>query len=199
MPGLTTQPVVPIEEWLTESVRTTVFPASGVVLAPDTWWRGVLGGDPETRTVKPALREHRDEGAFGDGKLVLSVNPLGVVQWQLGAPDVTVLPEGLPAAGPFVRRTAEFLDLMDRWIPMCPASNRVAYGAVALLPVGGHREGYERLGSLLRTVKVDSISTAMGSSVYRTSRLSFSVMLLIQTVRRTTLREFARRMDESWD
>lgn len=155
MTALEHRRVVPLSAWLTDGIRITTFPAPGVTVNPETWWRTVVGSDPESRTSKPAIRELLEQGPFASGMLHLVVNPLGVSQWHLQPAAPTELPQGIISAGPLEERAAEFLDLVKRWSPLSPPANRVACGVIALLPVSSHEEGYERLASLLSTVKID--------------------------------------------
>src|SRR5215813_13392776 len=75
--------IVRAADWLAETVRITLFPSPGVSVNPEPWWRAVTGVDPETRTTKPATREYMDAGPFHKHRLRLTVNPLGVIQWEM--------------------------------------------------------------------------------------------------------------------
>lgn len=154
------QTPVQMRQWLVETVRATIFPAPGATFDVATWWHQATGRDPESRTEKPATREHVEEGSFdgaSDGvRLVLIKNPLGIIQWQLNLLVPTEPPSDVLHVGPLVEVQPRFSEMLRRWFPSCPPASRIAFGAVVLLPVSGHREGYERLGSLLRrSVNVD--------------------------------------------
>jgi hypothetical protein len=159
--------VVPRDVWLLGSIRATVFPAVGTTPAPDTWWRAATNTDPSSRTSKPATREHTEEGPFAGAQLVLTINPLGIIQWELGTPVPEDIPTSLPTAGPFLEKTSEFLQVLDRWFPHCPPASRIACGINALLPADGHRQAYEALQPLLRTVTIDPDSSEL---LYRINR-----------------------------
>jgi hypothetical protein len=158
---------VQVDEWLIESLRATVFPAPGTKTNPGTWWRDLVGSEPDSRTVKPATSELIEDGPFGGAQLVLTINPIGVIQWQLGARMPTELSVDIVSAGKLGELLPPFADLVDRWFEKAPAMSRVAFGVVALLPVGGHREGYEKLGGFLRALKVDPSSSEL---LYRINR-----------------------------
>jgi hypothetical protein len=143
-------PTFPMQEWLVESLRATIFPVPGVASSPDTWWRDTIGTDPETRTVKPATREHLEEGPFDGGKLGLIINSLGVIQWQVTPEPPRELPAGIPSAGALLALLPPFMAALEKWLPMSPVASRLALGVVVHAPVPGHREGYERLGTYLR-------------------------------------------------
>lgn len=144
--------------WYAESLRLTLFPAPGVTPNADSWWRELIGSDPETRTSKPATREHVDDGLYEGRRLQLTINTLGVIQWQI-LPDVPSpldTPTGVFNVGPLQEVLTVFVSLMERWLPAAPASSRIAFGVTGVSPVAGHREGYEALGRLLReSVKLD--------------------------------------------
>jgi uncharacterized protein (UPF0262 family) len=154
--------------WLVETIRVTAFPVAGVTPNPDDWWRAVTGADSETRTVKRATKEHIDEGPFEGGRLRLVVNPLGAMQWQVLPGAVEEIPTEVLNVGPMRRIMPSFMDLVEKWFPMCPASTRLAFGAAVLLPVSAHREGYETLARFLRdSVRIDPASTDL---LYRINR-----------------------------
>jgi len=165
-----------------ESIRATIFPAAGVTPTPDTWWRVATNTDPNSRTSKPATREHVEEGPFADAHLVLTINPLGIMQWQLGAPPLNDLPTALPTVGPFLEKASEFLQLLNRWFPLCPTSSRIACGIVAILPVDSHREAYETLDSLLHAVDIDPVGSS--ELLYRINRPRPSRLLQGLTINR---------------
>lgn len=154
--------------WQAETVRATLFPAADAQLTGDTWWRDVLGTEPETRTTKPGRLERREEGPLGENRLVLTVNPLGVIQWQITPPPTTEMPEEMPVVGNVTALLDPFLDLVDRWFPRGPRLTRLALGVTGILPVGSHEEAYRTLGLYLRHyVRVDPASSDF---IYRINR-----------------------------
>jgi hypothetical protein len=165
------EPQTPIQmqQWLAETVRATIFPAPGATFNVATWWHQATGRDPESRTEKPATRERVEEGSFDGARLLLTVNPLGIIQWQLLPVVPTEPPSDILNVGPLIEVQPRFSEMLTRWFPSCPPANRIAFGAVVLLPVRGHREGYERLGSLLRrSVNVDPAGSS--DFLYRINR-----------------------------
>lgn len=167
MTNPTAQRIMQSDEWLIESLRATVFPAPGSKPNPEGWWRDLVGSEPDTRTVKPATGEWVEEGPFGPARLVLTINPIGVMQWQLGAPPPTEISADIVSAGKLSELLPPFAKLVDLWFPKAPIMSRIAFGVQALLPVAGHREGYEKLSTLLRAVKVDP---ATSEFLYRINR-----------------------------
>ena len=154
--------------WLAESIRATVFPTPGAAVNAQAWWVAVMGAEPEVRTTKPATREHLDEGSLDGRRLRLSINPLGVIQWQVLPGPLTDLPEDFVHIGPLHESLPSFEAVVDRWMPMCPPATRIAFGAVALIPQAGHDEGYATLARYLRnSVQVDPRSSDF---LYRINR-----------------------------
>ncbi len=139
-------------------MRATVFPTPGQPITADTWWTDAVGGEPETRSVKPATRQRQEEGPFeGGGRLSLSINPLGVIQWQVTPEVPKDIPVDIPAVGPVEELSKPFLGLLNRWFrsTTCPTASRLAFGVTALLPVEDHARGYETLASYLHALKID--------------------------------------------
>jgi len=160
---------VSLSDWIAEVIRLTIFPVPGAPVTPENWWKGATGADPETRTVKPATREHVDEGPFDNGRLVLSINPVGVIQWQLLPSAPVELVAEIPSLGPLPRILDAFAQLTGKWLPECPPATRLGLGVIAHLPVSDHDEAYRRLGDMLNgSVRIDP----QGSSefLYRINR-----------------------------
>ena len=94
------RPTAPVSSWRAQVMRATFFPAPGTPLTADSWWNDAVGGEPESRLVRPAARQRQEEGPFEDGgRLVLSINPLGIVQWTLTAEPPKDVPENIPTVG----------------------------------------------------------------------------------------------------
>lgn len=168
MASLNVQRIVPLDTWLAESLRATIFPGPGVTPVADSWWREVTNSDPDSRTIKPATREHLEEGPFEAARLVLSVNAIGAIQWQVGAPRPTEIPADIISAGSAAELLPAFVGLLERWFPMCPVASRIAFGVIGLLPASEQRESYEKLGALVRSVKIDPVTSS--DFLYRINR-----------------------------
>lgn len=162
--------------WLAQKLRVTCFPSPGIAADPSDWWRTATAGDePETRTVKPALRERIEQGPFGDtGRLMLVINPLSIVEWAITVPDPAAPPDEIPSVGPVSDLVPRLLEIVGRWAPTAPVWSRIAFGIEAFLPTSGHAEGYRLLAEFLRTVQIDP----EGSSdfLYRINRPRPSTM-----------------------
>ncbi|MDO8475728.1 MAG: hypothetical protein Q7W02_05945 [Candidatus Rokubacteria bacterium] len=153
-----------------------MFPAPGLPVTADSWWADAVGGEPETRSVRPATRQRQEEGAFeGGGRFSLSINPLGVIQWQVTPDPPKDLPVDLPTVSTVEEVSKPFLGLLNRWLrsTTCPAASRLAFGVTALLPVDDHTKGYETLASFLHALKIDPHNSS--DFLYRINRPRRSV------------------------
>lgn len=149
-----------LSEWVVESLRATAFPSADAQVNANNWWRNVLGEDPETRVVRPRLGELQDHGPFRGAKLTLRVHPTRI-DWILasGLPE-TEPPAGFPTIGSFEETCPHFHDLISRWFPLSPALERLAFGAIALLPLASQSDGYLRLSAYLPAVQLDPVGSS---------------------------------------
>jgi len=115
-------------------------------------------GEPETRTVRPALRERTEQGPFHGGRLTLHINPVGVIEWSLSFIPPKELPEEFPNIGRFEDIYVPFCSLVHAWFNLAPRLDRLAFGAVVLLPVANRMEGYTRLESYLPGLRLEGTS-----------------------------------------
>jgi hypothetical protein len=136
----------------------TAFPAQNAEVKPDHWWQEVVRTEPETQLVQAKLGEKRSQGAFEGGQLTLRLQP-GRIDWLLGPPasklQQVTEEETLSLVGRFDAKFPRFRELMDRWLPLSPPLNRIAFGGVVLLPVPDRQSGYKRLQTYLPCVTID--------------------------------------------
>lgn len=161
-----------LTQWQVESLRMTAFPSHGSLVNPEGWWRSVCAQEPETQVIRAQIGERQEQGTYQGAILTLRAQQIRV-DWTF----TPVAPEpesriGFLTIGQFEETCTRFSELMQRWIPLSPPLSRIAFGVIALLPVSGHAEGYERLASYLPAVKLD----AEGSSefLYRINRRRLS-------------------------
>lgn len=145
-------PSSPLAEWKTESLRLTIFPGK----LPDrsaafSWWKEVVGGEPESVFELPRSSKLQQEGSLGNGRLSLQVTPLRI-DWVL-SPYPTDEPS-LAIIGPFEKEVSQFVDLLKGWLSKQQVQ-RIALGAILLIPVKEKKEGYQRLAKFIPNVKLD--------------------------------------------
>lgn len=146
----------PLSQWIAESLRATAFPSAEAEVKSDSWWRAVLGEEPENQVVRPRTGERREEGTFQGASLILKVEPTRI-DWILRPKLSTEKPpEGFSAIGSFQDSYLPFRELMRRWFPLNPPLERLAFGAAALLPVANKTEGYKRLAAYLPALHLES-------------------------------------------
>ena len=161
-----------LTQWQVESLRMSAFPAHGSLVNPEGWWRSVCAQEPETQVIRAQIGERQEQGTCQGAMLTLRAQQIRV-DWTF----TPVAPEsesriGFLTIGQFGETCSRFSELMQRWIPLSPPLNRIAFGVFVLLPVSGHAEGYKRLARYLPVVKLD----AGGSSefLYRINRRRLS-------------------------
>ena len=159
---------IPTVPWATESLRATVFPSPDAAIQPENWWQALLAQEPEQRIVRPRVGERKESGPFGSGLLTLMVRPERI-DWRLSANLPTdEIPDAFPSLGEYGPTSTALADLVRSWIPLSPKADRIAFGAVALLPVASRIEGYEQLVTRLPAVNLDP--NGMSDFQYRINR-----------------------------
>jgi hypothetical protein len=141
----------PLEAWQAEILRLTAFPSPAAQLGEPTWWRDLIGEHPETRISRPRRGGQQEEGRFEGRKLVLRVEPTRI-DWLLAPIDDQAREvEGVPTTGPFPESLQIFLQLILRWFELetCPPVQRLAFGAILLLPVENPQAGYRQISTYL--------------------------------------------------
>jgi hypothetical protein len=141
----------PADALHTLALRTTAFPSPSTAVQPEAWWNAAVGESPDSALAQPRAGKHTLEGRLEPGKLVLSVEPLRI-DW-LFAPPGEPNPEvsGFPVLGPYPQILEVFLGPVHRWLTAdsCPELQRMAFGAVVILPVENGPTAYRQLGAYL--------------------------------------------------
>ena len=146
-----------LEVWQVETLRTTGFPSPAAPIAASTWWKDLVGEEPEKRVSQLRRGGHQDEGILDSGKLVLVIQPARI-DWLFTVADAHQMEErSIPTIGSFPQVLATFRQLMLRWFALetCPELVRLAFGAVLFQPVDDRSTGYRRLAVYLPSVTLD--------------------------------------------
>lgn len=138
--------------WQTELLRKSYFFELKSQPADSHIWRKVVGEEPTDRAEKPAVRLVTEIGTWNEHQLTITS--------QLGRVDVlhqaSMTVDQLPNAGSYSAALAPFLALP---VPEgLPDINRLAFGAVMLLPRSSHEECYRTLDDLLPHLKLSPTS-----------------------------------------
>ncbi len=141
--------------WETEYLRVTAFPRMPERARECGSWNDVVGREPETRQERPHERAVVEAGEFEDGWLTLQISPTRI-DWRYTARvREDVPPLRLPVVGPFRETRDSFIRLMKRWLKTTTPIDRLAFGAVLLMPVADRKTGYHTLSQFLPEVQID--------------------------------------------
>ena len=144
-----------VGDWQTESLRLTAFPREGEQQQEPGAWAALIQTDPETCQSRPLERSLLEAGPYEGGWLTLEATPVRV-DWRFGVKlDGGRPPAGLSILGRFDETRDKFKTLMKRWLKTSPRLNRLAFGAVLLIPVEDKVDGYRRLSGFLPKVEID--------------------------------------------
>ena len=154
--------------WEVENLRLTAFPRFPERAHECGTWSDTIGREPDARKERPNERAIVEAGDFQDAWLTREVTPARI-DWRLTMKvREDSPPSGLPSFGPFGTVSKPFVALMKRWLKTVPPINRLAFGAVLLLPTHDRRTGYETLDQLLPSVQIDPVG--MSDFSYRVNR-----------------------------
>ena len=143
--------------WQAESLRFTAFLTPSADHGGTTWWREVVGDEPENTTTRSRGTEYSAEGSFEAARLVLSLKPRRV-DWLLApSPDPEQGAGAMATLGPLAVTLDAFWRAAAKWLGLvtCPPLQRLAFGAVLLHPVSDRGEGYRGLSTYLPAVQLD--------------------------------------------
>ncbi len=161
----------PETSWSGETLRLSLFYSPVTELRVNGWWEHVVGQAPDSSTNKPKSGEVVEIGNVDDAQLVLQSQPrAGRVDWIMQA-AAGELSEQSPSLFPVM--SASFINRMTRFlkVPGIPPLNRMAFGAVVLLPVTDPEQGYRTLSDYL---PFDIDRTNSSDFLYQINRLRSS-------------------------
>ena len=147
-------------QWQVQTLRVTAFLSPSARIVEPKWWSELLGGEPETRNLRPSRGELNEQGSFDKGILTLQVSPLRI-DWNLALKvDVNSDDLFLPSLGVFPELGDKFIKLMAEWLGLAsaPPLQRLAFGATLHQPVEGTNEGYQLLAKYLPCVELSTDS-----------------------------------------
>jgi len=139
----------PLSAWMAESLRLTILRRPMPNLDKGVW-KTLMGVEPDVTTNQPRVGLVREEGSGLQGQCIVEQRPNRVdVVYTLGG-DGSMFPYGtLP--GTFEGALREFSELTATWLKnLSVGVQRMAFGAVALLPQQDRASGYRQLAAYLR-------------------------------------------------
>jgi len=147
MPRRDDSPRADLTAWIGESMRLTTF--HGPQVEANDEWRHVTGQEPDSSVSKPKSNEKYETGMFNESLLTFGFNRMvGRIDWVLGD---AATEDGAPSfATPYLIRRDVLNEVAKRWLTArCPPTDRIAFGAVVLLPVASSELAYRSLSDYL--------------------------------------------------
>ena len=148
-----------VTEWQLQSARVTTFFLGGENPDPSGFWDRVVGTDPDEEHKRASSGQFQQIGIFEEWQLQLSTQP-GRLDWSIGIPvqskDSQEILNASRSGRPLDSAFTVVSDLGGKWVEICPATSRLALGAVLVQPVENRRSGYARLSKYLPGVEIDA-------------------------------------------
>lgn len=145
-------------DWKVGFLRLTCFVPPGVTYKDPGWWEKFVGEPPEAKTAKPKEGSEVITGPGLGGVVTLSLDP-SRIDWIVNTPELAINSPDLPTIGSFRNIGGKFQDFGFSWLKEAPATNRIAFGALLLIPMKDREEGYRNLSQILKTVAVDPVDS----------------------------------------
>lgn len=181
----TTRSASELSVWQTEGLRLTAFTSPAAQFSQQNWWSEIVGEEPEKRDSKPRTGEQLESGKYGNGRLILRVNPTRI-DWQFAAIE-NESPEDvkIPVIGSFPESRDVFSELMQRWLELdaMPPIVRLAFGTNLLHPVDNPESGHE---FLLRYLPFNFNLEGTSDFLYQISRRKDSTIIPNLKINRLT-------------
>lgn len=150
---------VPTHDWLVESLRFTVFWTHPQI--PDEnrsehrgSWKELLGSQPDQSNWNSQTHSFSEEGPHLDARLRVDLQPSRTDWRLLPDPSKNLSSNQLLTVGSYMTTSPAFGKLMKRWLSDCPPINRLAFGAVLLLPADDFVDSIRKLNHMLPLVQL---------------------------------------------
>jgi len=144
-------------KWQIQSARLTTFFLGGETPDPSGFWSEVVGNDPSEEHKRASSGQFQQIGAFDGWQLRLLALP-GRLDWTIAMEPRSQETSGVLSVifgGPFDSALSALEKLANKWVEICPQTNRVALGMVLIQPVADRRSGYAQLSQYLTGVEID--------------------------------------------
>jgi hypothetical protein len=140
-----------LKEWQTGSLRVTAFHVGALDLNSVRWWEDLTRQPSESRNVRAGLGQLVEVGAIESRVLQLQIQP-GRIDWLLLPKDEN---ERFPTLGDYEKSLSYFSELVFKWLAEAPSLNRLAFGALLLIPTADQSRSNERLAQILQDVTIN--------------------------------------------
>jgi hypothetical protein len=145
----------PLEDWMAQHLRLTLFPSERFEPKQKDWWEGVTGDLPEKRETLLSQKTFADSGVFQGGQLVNVIAP-NRIDWRLSAVEKKDPPVPFEAVGSFPEVLSAFTAKLGTWLEgHAPEARRIALGATVFLRVTSRLEGNNLLAAYLPSLQID--------------------------------------------
>jgi len=138
----------PLSQWGAEILRLTVFHSATKLPNAEEIWSRTVGQEADSSLVKPKTGEHIFIVSAIESQIIMNVQSRqNRLDWMLSAD--AAYPIG---SASWHAQIAKFGELMSRFLAenLIPEITRLAFGAVAVLPVSDATAGYSTLSNYLR-------------------------------------------------
>lgn len=136
----------PITSWRAEFLRVTSFLRGEFDHLDPPWLDDLFAPSAYPRITDQRTGPTRTQTIeYENAHLSLATSP-GVVHWNYAPADPGFSATEATSFGSFAE---PFIDFIPRWFAVCPELQRLAWGAIARLPVATRDESYNQLSSYL--------------------------------------------------
>ena len=150
-----------LNNWYVDLLRFTGFTTPDFQIQDPSWWQYIVGEPSETRVFHPRKGQFQDKGIFGEGELILKIEPYRI-DWIYRAMPIEI-DQNRSSLGLLSEASESFNELIQKWfvVDNFPTLQRVAFGALVIQPVEDRKTGYERISKyLINSVKLDPESSS---------------------------------------
>lgn len=195
--------------WNSENLRLSIFLTPNSVPNTNTWWKEVVGAEPDTISQQPKNGLIQYIGLFNENtQLTLTIRPERI-DWLLTISEVQSRSIELPIIDLRINIFNVIAPKLNSWLESsCPPCVRLAWGEVLLEKVNGKNEAYTKLQPYLPSVKLDienssefnySINRPKSFNNINYNRISrWSVIKLCQLNINVVNEQLSRRTNETF-
>lgn len=142
-------------EWLSASLRVTVFLKSDEDIEKIPNWESVVQQPPEKSEAQPRIKILHQYGILNKGLLSFTLAPNRVDWRYIGFHKGDQVIENFLTIGPFDESCSYFISMISDWCNHFEALKRIAFGAELIMPRDNHELAYLTLNKFLPEINID--------------------------------------------
>lgn len=144
-------------KWKSENLRLSVFLTPNSVPDTNTWWKTVVGTEPDAISQQPKQGLTQYTGLLNKNtQLALIVRP-DRIDWILTISEEQSKNIDIPIIDLRINTLNSIVPKLQYWLESsCPECVRLAWGEVLLEKVDDKKEGYSKLQDYLPSIKLDT-------------------------------------------